>query len=471
MKNILKISVGITLAALLLGACTKDFINKDKPYSMTESMVYNDADYIESVLLGCYAEFKASNPSFMGGLGFVVFDSRGDDIINVSNPVTMQDTYEMRILSTSTENSRIWNCAYGTINSCNIFIDKLEEYGCEEVLGAAKYKQFVAEAKFIRAYCYYVLANLYSQPYTLNPNALAVPLRLTGLTSSGNNNCPAATITEVYNQILADCLPDDLAADSNSATRASSAAAHLLKMRVYMAMNNWASAISEGNACGSVKLAADVSKLYGADANKNSSELIFGMPMTNQDNPNTQMSAAEYFSQKALVAWIDTESGILSKEAYSLDADQRISKLMTAPDDDDRVFSKKYTDYGTKLDFIPLMRGAEIELNLAECYVNNSDEANAKKYLKEVRQRSIAAADDILDVDSLSGADLKEAVYNERRLEFICEGMRGIDIIRRGETFVKKNSKVDIEVGPTSTYYIWPMTQSEVNYNKELNKK
>ena len=456
---------------MLLGACTKDFITKDKPYSMTESMVYADADYIESVLLGCYAEFKASSPSFMGGLGFVVFDSRGDDIINTSNPVTMQDTYEMRILSTSTENSRIWNSAYGTINSCNIFIDKLAEYECEDVVGPTLYKQYIAEAKFIRAYCYYVLANLYSIPYTINPSALAVPLRLTGLTSSGNNNCPAATIAEVYNQILADCLPDDLSADSSSATRASSVAAHLLKMRVYMAMNNWDSAISEGQACGKVTLAADVAKLYGADANKSSSELIFGMPMTNQDSPNTQMSAAEYFCQKAVVAYLDNESGIISKEAYSLEADQRISKLMTSPDGDGRIFSKKYTDYGTKLDFIPLMRAAEIDLNLAECYLNKSDDANAKKYLKEVRERSIAAADDILDIDSLSGADLKEAVYNERRLEFICEGIRGIDIIRRGETFVKKNTKVDIEVGPTSSYYIWPMTQSEVNYNKELNKK
>ncbi len=438
---------------------------------MTESMVYADADYIESVLVGCYAQFKSSSPSFMGGLGFVVFDSRGDDIVNVSNPVTMQDTYEMRILSTSTENSRIWDNAYYTINACNVFIDKLAEYECEDVVGPTLYKQYIAEAKFIRAYCYYVLANLYSLPYTLNPNALAVPLRLTGLTSSGNNNCPAATITEVYNQILADCLPDDLPADGKSATRATSVAAHLLKMRVYMAMNNWDSAISEGQACGKVTLAADVSKLYGADANKNSSELIFGMPMTNQDSPNTQMSAAEYFCQKALVSWLDTEGGVLSKEGYYLPEDQRVSKLMTDADDAGRVFSKKYTDYGTKLDFIPLMRGAEIYLNLAECYVAKSDDANAKKYLKEVRERSIAADDDILDIDSLSGADLKEAVYNERRIEFICEGMRGIDIIRRGETFVKKNSKIELEVGPTSTYYIWPMTQSEVNYNKELNKK
>ena len=454
---------------MLLGACTKDFITKVRPYTMTEDVVYGDADYIESVLLGCYAEFKASNPSFMGGLGYVVFDSRGDDIVNVSNPVTMQETYEMRVLSTAVENSRIWNCAYGTINSCNIFIDKLAEYECESVLGATKYNQFVAEAKFIRAYCYYVLANLYSIPYSINPAALAVPLRLTGLTSSGNNNCPASPISEVYNQILADCIPGDLA-DSDP-TRATATAAHLLRMRVYMAMNNWDSAISEGQACGAVTLASDVSSLYGADAYKNTAEHIFGMPMTTQDNPNTQMSAAEYFCQRALVCWLDTEGGVLSKEAYSLEADQRIAKLVTAPDDNGYVFSKKFTDYGGKLDYIPLMRAAEIDLNLAECYVNKSDDANAKKYLKEVRQRSIAAADDVLDIDSLSGADLKEAVYNERRLEFICEGMRGIDIIRRGENFVKHNSKFSIEVGPNSTYYIWPMTQSEVNYNKELNKQ
>ena len=197
MKHIIKSLVVLAAVATLAG-CSKEFINKDKPLSMTESIIFAHASYIESALLGCYDVFKSSNPTFMGGLGMIVFDSRGDDIVNVSNPVTMSDTYEMNVLGTSDENTRIWDYAYLTIKTCNIFLENLEKYECQEVLGDALYKQYVAEAKFIRAYSYYVLANLYSEPYCKNPNALAVPLRTTALTAAGNNDCPAVSIKDVY---------------------------------------------------------------------------------------------------------------------------------------------------------------------------------------------------------------------------------------------------------------------------------
>ncbi|MBP3203360.1 MAG: RagB/SusD family nutrient uptake outer membrane protein [Bacteroidales bacterium] len=470
MKNIVKYLL-VALVAVVLNACSKEFIQKDRPYTMTESVIFSDADYIESALLGCYDVFKSSNPSFMSGLAYVVFDVRGDDVVNVSNPVTMQETYEMTVLGTSLENGRIWNYAYSTINTCNIFIENLEKYNCAEVIGEAKVAQYAAEAKFLRAYSLYVLANLYSQPYSINPNAKAVPLRTTALLSSGNNNCPAATISAVYQQILDDCTPGVLAnapGTYNGVTRASAAAAHMLRMRVYMAMSDWDKAITEGNAITGYSLAQDVTDLYGEDT-YNNKEMIFALPMSTQDKPNTQMSAAEYFSKDATVSWLDTEAGILSNADYSLAADQRISKLISAPDGSGYVYSLKFVDKAQKLDWIPIFRYAETKLNLAECYANKADGAtNAKKNLKDVRSRSIAAADDSIDVDGLTGGNLTTAIYNERRLEFICEGLRGIDIIRRGETFSKHNSLVDVEVAPTSNYYTWPIPDSEKNYNKTL---
>ena len=476
MKNIFKLFAILTLSASL-SACSEDFIERDRPLVMNEAIIYADADYIESALLGCYSQFKASNPSFMSGLAYVVFDSRGDDIVNVSNPVTMQNTYEMKVLPTELENNRIWNYAYYTINACNIFIDNLVKYECEDVLGTTVYKQYVAEAKFVRAYCYYVLANLYSQPYTLNQDAPAVPLRTVGLTAAGNNDCPLSTISKIYQQILDDCVAEDLPSafddegklTRDGVTRASAAAAHMLKMRVYMAQNEWDKAITEGEAVKGYSLADDVTKLYGVDTYKENTEIIFALPMSTQDNPNTQMSAAEYFSEQATVCWLDTESGIMSQAGYFLPKDQRISKLVSDPDSNGYQYSKKFVDYGGKLDWLPLIRYAETKLNLAECYVNKSDGATkAKSNLKDVRSRSIAAADDVIDVDALTGGNLTTAVYNERRLEFICEGIRGIDIIRRGESFVKKNSVIDISVSPSDTYYTWPIPDAEKTYNKEI---
>ncbi|MBR4809453.1 MAG: RagB/SusD family nutrient uptake outer membrane protein [Bacteroidales bacterium] len=472
MKNIFKL-LAILTAAVTLGSCSEEFIEKDKPFSMTEKVIFTNADYIQSALLGCYDVFKSTNPTFMGGLAYIVFDCRGEDIVNTSNPVTMQDTYEMRVLGTSTENGRIWNYAYGTINTCNIFIENLENYKSAEVIGAELCAQYTAEAKFIRAYCYYVLANLYSQPYCISPEALAVPLRLTALTSSGNNDCPAATIKAVYEQILADCIPEALPnapMTRDGVTRASAGAAHMLRMRIYMAMKDWDKAIAEGKAVTGYSLDPDVKNLYGQDTYK-SPEMIFALPMSTQDNPNTQMSCAEYFAKESSVSWLNTENGILSEADYSLAADKRISDLISTPDGSGYYYSLKFVDKAQKLDWIPVMRYAETLLNLAECYANKADgAASAKAALKEVRSRAIPTGDTI-SVDALSGGNLTTAVLKERRLEFICEGLRGVDIIRRGESFVKKvGATVDLNVTPSSTNYIWPVPDSEKKYNKTLGK-
>lgn len=474
MKNIIKL-LAILTAVVSLGSCKQEFIELDKPYSMTESVIFADADYIETALLGCYDAFKSTNPTFMGGLAYIVFDCRGEDIVNISNPVTMQDTYEMKVLSTTQENGRIWNYAYWTINTCNIFIENLDKYNCKEIIGEELCNQYTAEAKFIRAYCYYVLANLYSLPYKLDPNALAVPLRITALTSSGNNNCPAAAIKDVYAQILEDCLPADLPSAPgtyNGVTRANAAAAHMLKMRVYMAMEQWENAITEGNAVTGYSLASDITKNYGAETYE-CPELIFALPMSIQpgDSPNTQMSCAEYYSSSAQVSWLNTESGILAEDEYSLDVDQRISELISAPDNNGYVYSLKFVDKAQKQDWIPVMRYAETLLNLAECYMHDPNgTSKAKAALKQVRSRAIPDGD-VLDIDGLTGGNLTTAILKERRLEFICEGIRGIDIIRRGENFVKNYHSVILDVAPTASNYYWPIPDAETKYNKTLGKK
>ena len=70
----------------------------------------------------------------------------------------------------------------------------------------------------------------------------------------------------------------------------------MLRMRVYMAMEDWNKAIAEGEAITGYEVAADVTELYGTDT-YNSKEIIFALPMSTQDRPNTQQSCAEFFSK------------------------------------------------------------------------------------------------------------------------------------------------------------------------------
>lgn len=470
MKNIIK----LTLCGLLFAitGCSNEFTQQKMPLVTTPEDVYSSAENIESALLGCYRNFKnTGSNAFLGGKMYAVFDSRGDDFVNISNYVTLQQTYEMTVNSTSTENTNFWLMAYYSINTCNLFIDDMAANNTVEILGQELYDQYITEAKFLRAYAYYVLCQLYSQPYSINPQAKAVPLRLTGLSSSGHNDCPRSTISDIYNTILTDLTPDalnDAPGTFDGVTRASKAAAHMLRMRIYMAMEKWGDAITEGNAITGYDLADDVTDLYGTDT-YNNPEMIFALPMTDQDTPNTQLGLVEYYSPDKDICSIDTEAGIMSIDGYNNPADSRIADLTS--ESGGYLYTLKYTNQ-YKLDWVPMMRYAETLLNLAECYANQSGgAAQAKAALSKVRSRSLAEADDDLDINALSGDELLTAIYNERRLELLGEGVRGIDIMRRGETFVKGNESTPFRcnVAPNSTYYTWPIPQSEIAYNKAIN--
>ena len=456
-----KYIASFVLAALLSAGCSSSFLDQDPPLYIGEEDIYISAERMEATLLGLYGSLKNTDEeSFMGGKTYLVFDQRGEDISNVSgNLSTLYEAYTMNVSPVSTENTTTWTNAYATINNINLFLEGIE--GGKEVLGN-KYAQFKAEAQFIRALCYYYLNNLYAQPYLLKPDAKSVPLRLTAQKGGEGNAMPRSTVEQVYNQVLADlqdlqALPDGTATEAGT-TRATKGAAHMLKMRVNMALGNWEAAIKEGESVKGYELVSDVTTLFKTPYY--TTETIFSLPMATNNTPNTQQGLAEYYTDPKILK-IDLENGIMAEANYSLADDKRMSFKT-----EDETLAK-FTDVRTKLDWVPIFRYAETLLNLAECYANTSDgEAQAKDYLKQVRHRSLAADKDKLNIDALSGDALKQAIYKERRLEFIGEGLRGIDILRRGENFVR-GKKV---TSPQSSGYIWPIPQAESLLNPDINK-
>lgn len=449
------------MAALLSAGCSSSFLDQDPPLYIEEGDIYSSAQRMEATLLGLYGSLKnTQTESFLGGITYLAFDQRGEDIINVSgNLAYLHEAYMMNVSPVSAENSTTWSNAYATINKVNIFLEGIE--GGKEVL-AGKYEQFKAEALFIRALSYYYLNSLYAQPYALNPDGKAVPLRLTAEQGGEGNAMPRATVKEVYNQVLADlnglqALPDGSLTEAGT-TRATKGAAHMLKMRVYMAMGQWQEAANEGKAVKGYELVNDVTALFKMPYY--TTETIFSLPMATNNAPNTQQGLAEFYTDPKILK-IDLTNGIMGEANYSL-ADDRRMAFKTKEET-----LAKFTDVRTKLDWVPVFRYAETLLNLAECYANlPGNEAQAKDYLKQVRHRSLAADKDKLNIDALSGDALKQAIYKERRLEFIGEGLRGIDILRRGENFVR-GKKVTT---PQSSGYIWPIPQTETALNPDINK-
>lgn len=131
---------------------------------------------------------------------------------------------------------------------------------------------------------------------------------------------------------------------------------------------------------------------------------------------------------------------------------------------------------------IPVMRMAELYLILAEALAEQGDD-NALQWVNKVRSRTSVSLPDKTSADG----DLVEIVRHERRVELAMEGLRIYDLIRWGiidEVFgdgtqvkrhfysdfmVSSSSKYDAPIGNLSLDPLFPIPQSELDYNTQIN--
>jgi starch-binding outer membrane protein, SusD/RagB family len=121
----------------------------------------------------------------------------------------------------------------------------------------------------------------------------------------------------------------------------------------------------------------------------------------------------------------------------------------------------------------PIMRMSDVFLMLAEVYAELGDEGKAKTELTKVRARAFAVADQTEKVTNyisvLSGDALKEAIQQERKLEFAGEGYRRYDLIRTGKMPQKIKQVRDLQIAmvaglKSKGYYTFPNGNTISNY-------
>jgi hypothetical protein len=121
----------------------------------------------------------------------------------------------------------------------------------------------------------------------------------------------------------------------------------------------------------------------------------------------------------------------------------------------------------------PVMRMADVLLMRAEVNAELGDESAARNDLKTVRSRAFLAVDKAVKVDAyvngLSGDNLKEAIQQERKLEFAGEGFRRYDLIRTGKLPEKIKQVRDLQKDmvnglKTQGYYTFSNGNTISNY-------
>ena len=470
-RYIKSVSIALLLVVVLT-SCGDEFLEKNPKLDVTETDIFASEKLIDATMAGVYTRFK--NSSFAGGNIAVIFDNRSDDFVNTgNNTYAHSDTYNMTVGQNSTMNPGFFQAGYLAINAANTLKENLENRQ-DLPISDAKRQQYIANCLFIRDISWYYLAQVYSQPYAYDPNSKAIPVHTEAVTGPGYNEASLWTIGEIYDQIIKDLNNNTISAlpangTSFDATIPSQAAGHMLLQRIYMAKQQWQEAINEGEKVTGFTLSSSVRDMF--DAPYHTTENIYSLPFTNTERGGG--NPASYISSGA--GYIDTlnaRNGIITIPAYRLPTDSRTSFIKVDPATGRETWYEKYDEYTTPLEWIHIFRYAETLLNLSESYFNIGNETKAAELLHQVRSRSIPTGD-VIDVKSLTGNALKEAIYNERRAEFIGEGIRGLDISRRAEDFIhplttRSNGKWDTVVVATPsnrTAYCWALPSYEILVN------
>lgn len=492
MKKQIKYIIALSLVLVSAVSCKKEYLTPVPQTSVSDLTAFDSPERILGNIRSLYANTKGS--SFYGGRYIVYGDIRGEDFLNeTGNLVTGADVWALNCTGTSQNSVKnLWAQAYFTINLCNLSIEGITAKG-PSVVGATLTSNYLGEARFLRALCYYSLLQYYARPYADgNGNKPGLPLRLTGIKGPGYSDLARSTVAEVYAQIIADLdfaeanLPliytGATAAELNT-TRAHRNTAIAFKTRVYLSMQNYAKVVTEGNkivTAGttppfSANVGSTLGVVHALQANiatvfstYTTTESILSFPMSaaSGDNPGTQNQLGFYFVRNAAnpgsAEYSLNPSGIISDPAFGIASNDARKNLIFTNTSNNKKFVNKYPLPSPFLDYPPVIRYSEVLLNLAEAIARTTTgvDARAKALLNAVRNRSDAT----VTLNPADNAALINAILLERRIELVGEGLRNNDLMRLLQTIPAKGS-VPAKL-PSDPGYIWPISSDELSLNK-----
>ena len=207
-----------------------------------------------------------------------------------------------------------------------------------------------------------------------------------------------------------------------------------------MHKRDWNNVIAEGNKLtgSGLALTPNPKDPFILANNLSNTETIFSIQHAATLNPGVNAALASQYRRRLLVCI----SPIIWRDPSWLADDKRREDNSTSSDEGTgmvftnagRKYTNKYTDEVNYTDAAPVIRYAEVVLNMAEAHARKSspDLTTALNLLNSVRNRALASpttqaytSASYTDATSLVGLILKE-----RRIEFLMEGRRWGDIHR-----------------------------------------
>ncbi|MDQ1090174.1 MULTISPECIES: RagB/SusD family nutrient uptake outer membrane protein [unclassified Siphonobacter] len=479
------LGLGIVLA---LSSCNEDKLEPTPTTFFTDIVVFDTPARIAQQVNGLFSSSSIKSGAFLGGRYHIYSDIQGEEFLNVkANQGTGFNVWSFT--QNESQTGGIWDAAYASINKVNVFLKGLDDNASKFVPPTfpANYDQQVlkykAEARFVRAVAYFYVLQFYARSYgaTSNGSSPGLPLRLQAETNAANNDLARSTVAEVYAQIIEDLnfaeqnLPLNYTDELTNVSHPHRNSAIAFKTKVYLAQSKWDDVIREADkiVSASAPFTATTGVKHALQANiasvfavpQTTTESIFSLVFTNQDNPGTQNQFGFYYLPTGNREYYLNPAGILGESTWK-STDARRQFVVTSGG---QQWLSKYSSPSPYTDKAPIIRYAEVLLNLAEARTRstNSVDARAVQLLSAVRSRSDASTQ-WTTASFPNASALLETILKERRIEFLGEGLRSIDIYRQNLTFPAKGTVPAIV--PSDPTYVWLIPASELTANKLMTR-
>ncbi len=497
-----KFFIPVLILAIVTQTSCKHYLDQPLLGNYTASGFFNSDANAQSAINTAYVPLLFTDAS--SNSIWVLGDVASDDAIKGGNPgdqADFENIDEFNILPSNSAVEAVWKRYYDGVFKCNVVITGLPDDNTavsESVRTSA-----IAQAKFLRAYYYFILTNCYG----------SIPLHLKVETPEEVQS-PALPQAQIYLQIESD-LKDAMGALPTSWSgsddgRATKGAAMSLLAKAYLFQQKWDSAATTAKqveALGIYSLTKKFTDNFNANT-KDNTEAIFSVWHKSGASPFLGNNLNQWFAPRSLNGYgffYPTQSLIDNFEKSTNGVvDPRFGYTLSgtdAPNYYDTVFQPSWAitgSYITKKQIQPLseiptsikgdgnlnyeaIRFADVLLIEAEALNEENKSADALVPLNKVRQRARESylydaslpgfgtiPDGLLpDITVTNQSQLRDIIRKERRSELALEFHRFFDMIRYGSAYATAamqnvpNFKYDADK-------FFPIPQSELDTNHKL---
>ncbi|MDD3743044.1 MAG: RagB/SusD family nutrient uptake outer membrane protein [Lentimicrobiaceae bacterium] len=481
-------SLMATAILLILGGCT-DFLTEDLEGDFSSSTFYKNESQALQAVNGVYNGLAFSS---LNNALWVFGDIASNDAVKGGNPGDQAEITYIDEFNADANNgiiSNYWAFAYEDIARANNVIANVPSVPMNESLR----NRIVGEAKFIRAYNYFNLVNIFGK----------VPLKLQPQISQQAIHVPLSEIPAVYQQIekdLADAvmvLPPSYSDSEIGRVTKGAALAMLGKVSIYQ--QKWANAINyfhQVENLGQYGLLDNYADLF-KHKYENNRESIFEIQHLTDQDPFTGSALNQWFAPAQEGGYYFNAPTQDLVNAYETsnngEADPRLDATIGRngqPWLNGEPFNAAWspTGYLTKKHQQPLseipsslkgdgdlnyiyLRYADVLLMKAEAFNETGMPDSALANLNKVRARARTSfqgtlPNDLLqDITTTNTIELRNIIHHERRVELAQEFHRYFDLMRWGKAVA------ETALGPEFNYETrryQPIPQAELDANQAI---